>query len=869
WTKESLNLPRGVFPSGTGFVSDGKYHLPLTTAEVITIDLADGKIVSRASSRDGAPLGNLICHRGAVISQNGMHLDCFDQIDDLRRRSEERLAEAPNDVEALRTLGEIAYNEGRLSDAVSLLERAFRADSHDVEVRDVLAECLATALDEDFVAHRSKLPLLKELNDGGVARRMLILRIEAQGLLEEGEILASAAACLDLYRLAGAPDEMLDLGRDHEAAVSRWIQAQLAAIWEKASDHQRDELKLKLNREATGLGEDPSAEDMARFLQFFGNLPMFEPMRAQYAKLAGDPLEVQQILLDLADSKDADLRNESMVRLAKQLHTAGLASLAAGYDRRLKTEDADGELAELLEDAKQKAPKPLRQWPRGKVNVATAPTTGAAANARVRAPLWGVRLERTDSILGLAAVHISASRGGELVLHDNFGREFFSANLEPDNHINYRHPGTMYGVSRGNLLVLSLGRQIVAVNTLAAHDGIDPQVMWRASVGGNLHVEYARGFYGDVGPESQTNRPGTNRAPRPMDEGKWVGVIGPVTSQGVVFQDQRQLMCVDALSGDLRWSRSDVPQGCDLFGDDQYVFAAPTGSTTARVYSAVDGRFIGKRQVPEWQQQLVTRGRTILVWKKSGDSAELSVFDALTGDAAWKHEFESGSAVDVELGRYVAVVEPSGRVVIVDGASGEKLIDYAASAKPAIEEVHLAVGQDDFLVTVKRPRPGNVDRQVRPLANIYDSPVIDGELYLFDRTSGEMRWNRPAEVVQQALLLTQPVDVPFIVFAGQLARHDRGGSRAMTTMLILDKATGRTLFQSDDLPQTGGGHCVARVTDAANHQAAVEMAGQTILLQFTEERRPPEPPALAEVESSVGKSSEGLMGIFRNLGVGR
>jgi hypothetical protein len=139
-------------------------------------------------------------------------------------------------------------------------------------------------------------------------------------------------------------------------------------------------------------------------------------------------------------------------------------------------------------------------------------------------------------------------------------------------------------------------------------------------------------------------------------------------------------------------------------------------------------------------------------------------------------------------------------------------------------------------------------------------------LYLFDRASGEMRWNRPAEVVQQGLLLNQPADLPFIALAGILNRSDGGGSRSLTTMLVLDKGTGRTLYQNDELPQTGGGHCVPRVVDAASHTAAVEMAGQTILLQFTSDRRPPEPPAMAEVESSARKSSRGIMGILLNLG---
>jgi hypothetical protein len=126
-----------------------------------------------------------------------------------------------------------------------------------------------------------------------------------------------------------------------------------------------------------------------------------------------------------------------------------------------------------------------------------------------------------------------------------------------------------------------------------------------------------------------------------------------------------------------------------------------------------------------------------------------------------------------------------------------------------------------------------------------------------------MRWNRAAEVAQQALLLTQPVDLPFLLFAGTLRSSD--GTQQSSTVLILDKATGRTLHYADDLRQAGGGHCIARVIDAANHQAAVEMAGQTILLQFTAGRRPPEPPAMVEVESGGRKSSGGIMGIFQKF----
>jgi outer membrane protein assembly factor BamB len=443
------------------------------------------------------------------------------------------------------------------------------------------------------------------------------------------------------------------------------------------------------------------------------------------------------------------------------------------------------------------------------------------------------------------------------------GREFFTVSLESENQIPYRQPGTVYGVSRGSLLVVSLGRQLAAFNTLATPDGLAPPVLWRVNLGSTFDVTQPY-MIEPVGPGE--SRPGSYRAPRMKDEGKWIGVIGPVTSRGVVFQDQRRLVCVDALSGEVRWTRTDVPQGCDLFGDDQHVFAVPTGSTTARIFSAVDGRLLGKSKLPPWREQLVTRGRDVVCWSSDKDDRMvLRSLDGLTGEASWQHQFAPGSAVDIDLGRYVAVVEPSGRAVVIDAEEGSVLVDQPVPAKPKIEEVHLAVSRDNFSLVAKHPTPGNTKRTVRTF-NPLDSPVIDGQIFLFDRATGQMCWSRPAEIVQQALLLNQPVDLPFILFAGILTSRDGNGGRNTSSVLILDKATGRTLFSDDELPQSGGGQCLARVADAASRQAAVEMAGRTILLQFTKERRPPEPPAMAEVESAAGSSTGGLMGIMLKLG---
>ena len=247
----------------------------------------------------------------------------------------------------------------------------------------------------------------------------------------------------------------------------------------------------------------------------------------------------------------------------------------------------------------------------------------------------------------------------------------------------------------------------------------------------------------------------------------------------------------------------------------------------------------------------------------SGGQAELSSLDAWTGETNWTQAYESGSTVDVEMGRYVAVADSAGDVAIVDGENGEKLVSYQLPEEMRVDELHLRVGRDDFLLLLRGPQKMNRGNVVQGFS-MSDSPVVTGKVCLFDRHSGEMRWNRPAEVERDAYPLNQPIDMPFILFAGMVSQTN-GGAPPKATMLLLDKATGRTLLRKDEVQGNNGGQCIVRISDAAKHQAAIEMAGRTILLQFTDERRPPEPPSLAEVEREE-KSGGGLMGIILKLG---
>lgn len=879
WQQPTLALPRDSVPTGQGFFSKGQYFLPLSSAEVVAVDVEHGTLVAHTTARDGQVLGNLVCHRGAVLSQSGRYLDRFDQIDVLRAESELQLADDPNDFNALRTLGEIAYNDGELHQAVELLVRAHDVASDDLRTREVLSECLVEALDNDFASYRQRLPLLRQLQQASAKGQLTLLRIQAEGLLEMGDPLGAFDVCLQMFEAAPLGNgEPMRIGRDHQVSIARWLRAQAAAIWANATAADRLQIAARLKPIMDQLPSEPNSDTVQQFVDHFGTLEIVEPLLMRQAKqLAkdGNLLAAQQLLLRLSKAADESLRREAVARGSLLLHEAGMHRLAAAFDEELA-----GPLAEkVCLDGKtgRQCLEPWADetvhdfstatglgWPYGKVEVTTAMSSAADTSRRARSPMWDVRLEHSDAVLGRGNVLLSA-RNSEVVARDSYGREFFRTPLENGGRAQMLDPGNFYGVSRGNLLVVSLGRQLVAFNTLAAGKGNSTSVLWRTNVANSLDSSYRYAGHHRV---HRGGRPGSHRAPRSQWDGQWIGVIGPVSQDSCVFQDQRRLVCVDPLSGEVQWTRTDVPVGCDLFGDEQVVLAVPRSSKTALVFSTVDGRSLGKVQIPPWQEQLTTIGRHVIRWGKRADGRrELSSMNAVTGKIDWKYDFEKIARIDIAMGRYVAVVEPAGHCVILDANDGQPLVDQPVPPSPLVNEIHLFAGTDSFVLATHLSPVGNSDRSVSGL-NLVDFALLDGQVHVFDRRSGRPLWNRPAEVHQQALMLTQPVDLPIIVFAANLVRRDSNGGKQGIRMLILEKASGRRLFFDDALPPSGANHCVARVVDAEQHEVAVEMASRVVRLKFTDSPRPPEPPAMYEADAASQKGPKGLFRIFQKLGSG-
>ncbi len=865
WASKSLALPVGTKPTGSGYFSNGEYFLPLSDAQVIAVDLAEGKIIDVAKSRDEQPLGNLVCYRGAVISQTGRYLDCFEQVDVLREKSEQRLAVDPADAEALRTLGEIAYNSGRLAEAIELLSQSYRSQPDDLRTREVLSEALVAALDEDFASYEDSLPLLSELQPESLEARLTLMRLQAQGLQGIGQPVKAVEVCLSAYDLLAGSDAELTIGHEHRLSARRWLSAQVGTAWAAANFEQREQIAERLR---PLLEQTYNTTDVAlqrHFYDCFGSLELTDPVAIALADDhfdRGQLLAAQQLLVGLVHSENSQISAAAIAGLSRLLHEAQLPYLATSYDRQLRTELAEAEClpgmtgAACLDKWAPDGETGLRQWPYGQVDVEITDLK-ARGNSRGRpSPYSGIQLERCDEILAncnVTMLGMSSGRNRSVTVSNGLGREFFRARLDKGSQAILNLQPSVYGVTRGNLLVLSLRRQIVAFDTTAP----SRQPLWRVNTTSNLQ-------FANQSSPVRTGKLHGQQVFRSQRNGNWLGLIGPITQNSFVFQDEQQLVCIDSLSGELRWSRENLPLGCDLFGDEHTLFVVPKDAQHALVFSMIDGRSLGEtdHNLPAWQERLATVDRQIVRWRRIPNSRwELSAVDALDGEVLWKHEFPKHSQVDVAQNRFVAIAEAGGSCAIVDLRTGELAVDHAATPIKLFEKVHLMVGTDSFVVALQQPTKRDRNRPVGGFNKIDFTPrAFTGQIQVFDRKTGRPTWERSAKVQGLPLMLSQPVDLPMIAFAGNVRSTGKQGSVNETHIMLLEKATGRMLLHEEKLPQSNN-HFSVQASDTEPNVAEIRMRAKKIKITFTDGPRAPEPPAIFEAQRQLGEGVRGLQKI--------
>ncbi|MEX2187755.1 MAG: PQQ-binding-like beta-propeller repeat protein, partial [Pirellulales bacterium] len=721
---------------------------------------------------------------------------------------------------------------------------------------------------------------------------------------------------LKIVASGGPWDEMIEPDTHRRVRRDAWIRAQLTELVESAAPDQREAIDAAIRRQIDVALAGGRLASLTAAVAYFGAQPASATARLKLAGMLveqGDMLAAEQHALPLAFSPDRATAASALAILGDLDLRANQLPLAAEQARRLQNDFGDvtlpaggtgsdaaaailAQLALRRESASaslqdQNAPNENRRpapWPTGYVKVEIGKRTGNSEprETQYQVPLVGPR--------GLAVGngHLILERNAQrLIARDAWGSELLHVSMLGGPLAEEREidPYVCVARERGHLLILSAGDRIVAINGLGSPADPLTTTAWEQPLATKEDDEDSPRSFGQrrrVERGQITKRWGEVEYRAIDSDANVLGVLGPITDAGVCYQRGRELVCVESATGKLVWTVENLPPGCELFGDEELLFAAPHDSLDgALVFRMADGQPLGQRQVPSEMSRMTTLGRQILVWGQHDGKLAIGLLDAWTGARSWNRPVAEGTVAQV-LGDRVAILEPTGKFVVVDIATGntaleqQLLAEYDESGQPRLVSLHVIASQEQMIVVANRSKSPDhsKDNKVRWINR--QTPLVTGRVYALNPRTGAQQWPVPAEVEDQGLVTSQPPELPLLAFM----RHvDLGESRERrvrftTHVYCLDKRTGGAVMHLDsttgyrfsrmDLDATSayGSHWTA---DLAAGTATCKLPALDVTFRFTNQPIPPEPPAqLADrdPDGEAARQARAIGSFFKELG---
>ncbi|MEM9187417.1 MAG: PQQ-binding-like beta-propeller repeat protein [Planctomycetota bacterium] len=800
----------GAVVCGRGLATSGELLAPLSDGTLLTVNAADGTIASRERALSGGALGNLMLHRGVIVSQSATTLARYDQRNAVLAAARQAIEDNPNDVAANCLIGEGYLSEGRLGPAVASLSTACAASPDSAWARKRLRQAVTLRIELNGPS-ADDLALLESLVDSPDQRkRLLIGRLELMTRQTRlPEAFAIAGQLLDHPR----GSTTLPVAEGHEALPLRRASRLLQAAWQEATAAEQAPMTAVLEHREGAPATRCGVEGVHAV---FAGLPAVGPTRA----------EVARSMATAGRRLDAAYYDASTAR-AGYASPSRLTPSAAATDRvwALQQVAVEVQKREAEETGYRSSSRRgnATGWRRVPLIHASAPTTSVAA----------------DQITSLA-VDLDAG-------------ELFGVNSVGDTVYRTTLPGAAAGLVRrikaneqpsvwryGPCLYLSVGEQVVALETLPGSDR--DRRLW--STEGRFqaiaHPDHGR-----------LRRPPTGDAPGapaldPAAEAKILSA-GP---RGVLVRKGEALACIDGLTGEIAWLRHDLRFGEKAAATDRLVYAVTKGGEPVRL-SMLDGSAVGDWTPPPGDWRAAGQGR--LTTTRLGASHEIAVTDLATGKSLVQRSVDARAKLaDIENWG-LAAIAPDGRLLVIDRLAGRVIADTQIAVSQAPESLRVEPRGGALVVVVgyDTPRGGATTR----FASLDAEAVVNGEVYCLDAETGEPRWPRPVTIVDRGWMARQPRDSPLLVFGSRRERRSSRRASVDTSLLVVDLLTGRTVHRIEEIDENRIGSY--RITYAREPAPELRLIFPltTIALRPIDSPSPPAPPATDSTESPRGQAS--------------
>jgi hypothetical protein len=188
--------------------------------------------------------------------------------------------------------------------------------------------------------------------------------------------------------------------------------------------------------------------------------------------------------------------------------------------------------------------------------------------------------------------------------------------------------------------------------------------------------------------------------------------------------------------------------------------------------------------------------------------------------------------------------------------TGQTLVeDHLELPQRDLHCVYLLPSRDQFIVACMYRFRSQPETVLEPYSESTEA-IYDALLFAFDRRTGARQWQSPVTVEKFGLPLDQPSELPTLLFLRRTTPRQTQNQKV--DAVCVDRRDGRMLFDAWNQPVNRVGYRVQG--DPHAHTIQIRLStNNSYSLTFTDQPRPPEPPARVVAGSPSGDG-------FRRLG---
>jgi hypothetical protein len=277
------------------------------------------------------------------------------------------------------------------------------------------------------------------------------------------------------------------------------------------------------------------------------------------------------------------------------------------------------------------------------------------------------------------------------------------------------------------------------------------------------------------------------------------GMVAGASPRHVLLHGRRAISLLDALSGEVRWTRSGLPPQSMVYEDRDLIYGFPGDRSEPFVLRAMDGAEQPHDVLRRHARQTIAirNGVLTVVDAASGRTflglytpkSTISGVDAATGELLWRESIDGQARMGWLSNDELLILDSQQRLsaVAVDTGTRRELGLLPGDA-PRDQAPIQQLSDDDSVFLL-------FDRDWKRQSFYMNLPhqQINGLIVCFARDGSGMRWQRRIE--EQRLLITQFARSPVLTFFNQLDDD----SLHHLQIAVWDKLTGQSVLESNDL----------------------------------------------------------------------